>query len=80
MPPAGNARALHPGWDYRPESHELAPDGRWYPLAEQRFQPQVDEKMLHWKRTERSECEPTARRGVAARRRQNPPVNSRFPP
>ncbi|MDR1959024.1 MAG: hypothetical protein LBQ54_08280 [Planctomycetaceae bacterium] len=20
MPPAGNARALHPGWDYRPES------------------------------------------------------------
>ncbi|MDR1959977.1 MAG: hypothetical protein LBQ54_13185 [Planctomycetaceae bacterium] len=20
MPPAGNARALHPGWDYRPET------------------------------------------------------------
>ncbi|MDR1959575.1 MAG: hypothetical protein LBQ54_11145 [Planctomycetaceae bacterium] len=26
------------GWSYRSESHRPAPDGRWSPQAEQRFQ------------------------------------------
>ncbi|MDR1959346.1 MAG: hypothetical protein LBQ54_09970 [Planctomycetaceae bacterium] len=30
---AANARALDPGGDYRPESHEPAPVSRWNPRA-----------------------------------------------
>ncbi|MDR1960557.1 MAG: hypothetical protein LBQ54_16215 [Planctomycetaceae bacterium] len=49
MPPAANARALDPGWDYRPESHELAPDGRWNQPAEQKgILP--EQKESDWKR------------------------------
>jgi beta-lactamase regulating signal transducer with metallopeptidase domain len=58
--PSGNARALHPGWDDRSESHEPVCVAHWDQKAEQR---EMDDS---GGRMERSDDEATVRRGFPA--------------